>query len=103
MILPPDGVAETTEPNTGVKVSEVNKVSEVVTRQSELEVIVTSFVPAASSAERPLLENAIARAAAACVRVVVTGEGLVVSTVELPFFADKVRVPVRSTIVSFAE
>ena len=102
-MLPPDGVAETEEPDTGVKVSEVTKTSEVVTRQSELEVIVTSFVPAAASAERLLLENAIERAAAACVRVVVTGEGLVVSTVELPFLADKVSVPVRSTIVPFAE
>ena len=74
----------------------------MVTRQSELEVIVTSFVPAAASAERLLLENAIARAAAACVRVVVTGEGLFVNTFS-PFFADKVSVPVRSTIVPFAE
>ena len=62
VILPPDGVEETEEPDTGVKVSDVTKTSEVVTRQSELEVIVTSFVPAAASAERLLLENASARA-----------------------------------------
>ena len=102
-MLPPDGVAVVLFPVVGVKVSDVTKTSEVVTRQSELEVIVTSFVPAAASAERLLLENAIARAAAACVRVVVTGEGLVVNTFELPFFADKVRVPVRSAGVPFAE